>query len=336
MTLPDGRRTVGSLDALLAGASSREPLGQTDGKSLASLERVVVDGERYVLKHLHVDSDWVARGYGDLLGAPLAMWRSGLFDALPGCLDPAVVGVATGLGRNGWGAALLLRDVTPWLVPAGDAVLPVAQHLRFLDAMAALHARFWGFDAPAGLCPPSHRWLLFGPDMLELEAERGEVAVVPAIAADGWLRFAHRAPADVATLVTRLRRDPWPLLDALRATPATLVHGDWKLGNLGSHPDGRTILLDWQSPGPGPATADLGWYLALNAARLPGSKEQAVAAYRAALRRHGICTEGWFDRQLALCVLGTLLLFGWEKALGADAELAWWCDRARRGARWLG
>jgi hypothetical protein len=35
-------------------------------------------------------------------------------------------------------------------------------------------------------------------------------------------------------------------------------------------------------------------------------------------------------------VLGTLLLFGWEKALGADAELGWWCDRARRGARWLG
>jgi len=24
--------------------------------------------------------------------------------------------------------------------------------------------------------------------------------------------------------------------------------------------------------------------------------------------------------------------FGWEKALGEDDELGWWCDRAREGA----
>jgi aminoglycoside phosphotransferase (APT) family kinase protein len=39
------------------------------------------------------------------------------------------------------------------------------------------------------------------------------------------------------------------LVAAFGETPATLIHGDWKFGNLGAHPDGRTILLDWGGPG---------------------------------------------------------------------------------------
>jgi hypothetical protein len=27
--------------------------------------------------------------------------------------------------------------------------------------------------------------------------------------------------------------------------------------------------------------------------------------------------------------------FGWEKALGDDDELAWWCERAEDATRWL-
>ena len=56
------------------------------------------------------------------------------------------------------------------------------------------------------------------------------------------------------------------------------------MGNLGTHPDGRTILLDWAYPGSGPACWDLCWYLALNQARLPESKEATIERFRAALR----------------------------------------------------
>ena len=38
---------------------------------------------------------------------------------------------------------------------------------------------------------------------------------------------------------------------------------------------------------------------------------------------------------MELCLLGALVQFGWEKALGDDDELGWWCDRAREGARRL-
>jgi thiamine kinase-like enzyme len=121
-------------------------------------------------------------------------------------------------------------------------------------------------------------------------------------------------------------------VDALAATPATFLHGDWKMGNLGTHPDGRVVLLDWAYPGEGPPCWDLAWYLALNRARLPEGKEDAAAAFRAALRRHGTDPAGWFDRQLALCLLGITATFGWEKALGPAEELEWWARAAFDGA----
>src|SRR5205085_3518986 len=104
----------------------------------------------------------------------------------------------------------------------------------------------------------------------------------------------------VAAAAMALANDPTPLVQALAETPQTLVHSDWKGGNLGRHPDGRTILLDWAFPGAGAGCRDLAWYLAVNCDRLPSSKEHAIQLYRDALERQGIPTTGWFDRQLAL------------------------------------
>ena len=69
--------------------------------------------------------------------------------------------------------------------------------------------------------------------------------------------------------------------------------------------------------------------------RLPESKEDSIQAFRAALRRHGVEVDGWFDRQLRLCLLAMAVTFGWEKALGDDGELGWWAGRAADGARLL-
>ena len=115
------------------------------------------------------------------------------------------------------------------------------------------------------------------------------------------------------------------------------MHGDWKAANLGTHADGRTVLLDFgEAPGEASPIADLSWYLALNADLLPETKDEAIATYRAALERHGIDTGGWWDAAVALEMLGAMVQFGWEKALGgAGPELAWWEARAAEGARWL-
>jgi thiamine kinase-like enzyme len=108
------------------------------------------------------------------------------------------------------------------------------------------------------------------------------------------------------------------------------------MGNLGSTAEGRTVLLDWAVPGQGTPTLELAWYLALNCARLPQSKEDAIEAYRSALEAHGVATAGWFERALDLALLTGLVWFGWEKALGGPGpELDWWLDRAHRGLAWL-
>jgi thiamine kinase-like enzyme len=142
-------------------------------------------------------------------------------------------------------------------------------------------------------------------------------------------------PTTSTALVTELRRTPWTVSEAAATTPTTFLHGDWKMGNLGSHADGRTILIDCAYPGEGPACHELGWYLAINRARLPESKEASIERFQSSLEHHGVATADWWERQLDVCLLGTLVQFGWEKALGDADDLAWWSDRARAGARWL-
>jgi hypothetical protein len=332
---PVNRPVAASLDELLEGATARQSMRTADGKSETPFERVAIGGERYVVKHLHCDSDWIARATGDLTCRPLQVWRLGLLDHLPACIDHAVVGAAAGLGRHGWGAALLLRDVSEWLVPEGDDPLPFEQHRRFLDHMAALHAAFWGWEDDFGLMPLSARYLFFGPWLAGTEAALGSGSVVPGLSATGWARFPEAA-SRAAAVVLPLVNEPWPLIEALERTPATFIHGDWKAGNLGTGPDGRTVLLDWAYPGRGPVGSELAWYLAINSARLPEPYEDAISAYRRSLEGHGVDTSGWWERQLGLALLGALVQFGWDKALHGDPDdLAWWEERALDGARYL-
>ncbi len=181
--------------------------------------------------------------------------------------------------------------------------------------------------------PHRFRWQWFGRDQLEGERALGFPEPVPRIASEGWQRFATRAPGPLAARIEELRTDASDLSEAIRSTPQTFLHGDWKFGNLGSGVDGRTILLDWAYPGEGPICHELVWYLALNRARLPAghTKETTIEAFEAGLRRHGVETGAWFDRQLALCLLGGLVQFGWEKAFGDDDEFGWWVAAASEG-----
>lgn len=327
------RPVAASLAELLADAVRREPFLTSDSKSGSTLERITVaDGSTRILKHVHVDHDWTMRFNGDVGCHPAQVWASGLMDVLPERIDHGVIGVAAGLGRDGRGAAILMRDLSGAMVPPGNDVLPLDQHLTYLDDMARLSARTLGWRDDVGLVPLGNRWTWFNHASLQVEAARGWPDPVPKVAFGGWARFAERAPADVVAVVDALRRDPWPLVSRAQDSPQSFVHGDWKLGNVGTASDGRTVLIDWTYPGEGPCTFELAWYLAINRARMPQSKEDAIDRFRSSLARERVAIEDWFDGQLALSLLAALVVFGWEKALGPDDELAWWCDRARDGA----
>ena len=335
-------RRYGDVAELLAGVTARTALDGIPGKSGARLERVIIGGQAYVVKHLDLSEDWTMRASGSLRGAPLELWERGILGRLPGCFNQPIVGAAPeerapgpephgGLAGSR-GCALLMHDVTPWLVPATDEAIPLAQHLRFLRHMAALHAAFWACGPEFDVVPAMHRYLELSPWMAQAESATGAAHLVPQLVGKGWPMLADVAPA-AAAVVTPLACDPGPLVDALAGTPHSFVHGNWKLDNLGTDDAGRTVVLDWEQPGVGAPLSDLAWYLAINCRRLPQPKETSIAVYRDALEDSGIDTGPWWDRQLALCLLGALVQFGWEKALGGyDEELAWWEAKAVQAA----
>ena len=326
------RPVAASVDELLDGARRLGDHRPADARSSAGFERVEVDGEPCLVKYMDPTRDFMVRVSGDIGCRPRRVWAAGLMDVVPERIDHATHGVAP-WGPNGWGAAILMRDVGPQLVPVGDDPVSEAAHLGFLDGIAALAAALWDWTDDLELLPHPARWAFFGISQLEGEAALGFPEAVPRIASEGWERFDALAPAAVRDPIRELRLDPYPLSEAVLATPQTFLHGDWKLFNLGADDEGRTILLDWEMPGRGPGTAELAWYLAINCRRLPLSKDSCIAIYREALESFAVDTEPWWNRQLALALLGGLVQFGWEKCLGGyDDELAWWEEAALRGA----
>lgn len=326
-------RRARTVDQLLEGVTNRTPM-VTLGKSGALIERVKVGDDVRILKHLDFDGDWVCRATGDLECRAVLIWRSGLLDKLPSCLDHATVECAYDPDRRS--GAILMHDVSPWMIDTVDAPLPLEQHRGLLEHMAALHAAFWDFRDDVGLLPLGTRYVFLSPWVAEVERARGEGHEVPErLIPSGWERLQEVAPRSGA-LARELIEDPTPLAAALLRTPQTLIHGDWKLGNLGTHPDGRTILLDWGVPGAAPACAELLWYLSTTATRVPESIESASVAYRRALEGQGIDTGDWWEAQWGLSLVGTFLLLGWQMALGDPELLAWWDQAVAESAKWLG
>lgn len=295
----------------------RQPMDKDkDSLSGSPFERAVVDGRNYVVKYVGHDIDWLARALGDRDCFVRTLWTRGVLHRLPDGIDHTIVAVAD----TPSGAALLMHDVSEFLIPDGPVTLE--QHRGFLGHLAAMHAAFW--DLPErdgdGLLKAA-RYMALTPATGAKERDDP----VPRALGPGWDALRQAAPA-AYELGRRIGEDAEPLVRELGQTPQTLVHGDWKFGNLGRHRDGRTILLDWGWPGRAAPLVDIGWYLAVNCDRLPESKEDTIAAYREMLEAHGIATREWWDRQLELALLGAFVQLGWSKTHD-PAELGWWTER---------
>lgn len=332
-------RIAPSIAALTAGATARRQVHPADARSGSRFERMILDGQPHFLKVVGYRTDWIMRVIGDREQRTFRIWQAGLLHRFPAEIDHTVVAMA----RDGDGLdallGILMHDVGDRLVPPGDTPITAQTHARFVDHLAALCVAFRGWHDHLGLTTMTERLRFVAPATIAAELAGPAPAVVVQLADQGWARLRELAP-ELAALVTAVQQRPGPLTAALAQTPACFLHGDWKMGNLGEHPDGRTILVDCAYPGSGPPCWDFLWYLALNHARLPVAKAEVIAQFRAALDRRGWDTSGWFDRQLALCQLGMIVTFGWEKALGAGdpagaAELDWWQQRALAAARTL-
>ena len=109
--------TAGPVSAVLAGATARERLRPADARAGADYERVVADGQAYFLKRLSPATDWIMRLTGDHVHRPYLVWRAGIMDKAPGCIDHTVVAMeVTGHGDDAV-LSVLMRDVGGCLVP---------------------------------------------------------------------------------------------------------------------------------------------------------------------------------------------------------------------------
>ncbi len=325
-------RQTGRLADLLRDVDDRLPLIDNAGKSGATIERITLDGRPYIVKYLDLKQDWTMRAGGVLGGATLELWNRSILQRLPDCIEQPIIAVATGVRDEDPHAAsvtaVLMRDVGDAIVEANDDVISLDTHHQFLSHMAALHAQFWEAGAEIDIVPPMTRYMELSVWTSATEAALGSGHLVPRLIGEGWPLLAEVAP-EAARIARPLSENPWPLVTALASTPQTLVHGNFKLDNLGVTADQRTVLLDWEGSGRGAGTSDLAWYLAINCRRLPESKEASMLFYRTALDQLGVETEPWWETQMALSLLGGLVQFGWEKAFGGlDDELLWWQERA--------
>ena len=162
-----------------------------------------------------------------------------------------------------------MRDVSAWLVPADDTLVAARATPAFPRPSRGVpcrvlglgrHGRACGRSATATACSVRTRSSARPRSAIpsRSHASPRKVGCDSSGSRPRWRARSRRCGARRGRSWTRSRR-----------TPRTFLHGDWKLGNLGSRPDGRTVLVDWSLPGSGPPAAELAHYLALNVARFP-------------------------------------------------------------------
>jgi hypothetical protein len=326
-----GRAVHGSTTEMIQAVAAGRPVrseraDDPSGDPDAARELLLIGDERFRIERIGRPLDWVSRALGDGADgrAPwtVLLWQNGLLDRLPRTVDHTIAGIA-------WDPTTEIADL---LVLDERISVPfdidLETHHRVLDHMAALHARFWHFTDPVGLAPPGARYTALTPATGIREASSGADALVV-----GWAALAADQP-EAHEVALALAVEPAPLLVAFDGLPTTLVNGDWRFGNARPTDDGRTALLGWGWAGAAGSCVDLAGYLALNAGRLPESKNATIEAFRAALERRKINTADWWDRQLELALLGAFVQFGWSKTTD-QPELAWWIDRVLPTARTL-
>ncbi len=293
---------------------------------------------RLILKEFQPTRDWVMRLTHDTLTREAMLFANGIYARMPREIFVPVIAIA----RSGETWATLMRDVSAELLPSNQPLTPYYAQL-LLEHLAALHAQFWNdasLQNPAlGLSSLQDFLTILSPARVQAEIDAGRANAVLEMAARGWQKFFVDAPNDVREIFRAWQNNPTALLNELAAMPQTLVHGDYKLGNLGIAPSpptplpksGRgeqTIVLDWQDAARGAGSLDLGYFLALNARWLPFGRERALEIYRNALhaRGHSISMR---EIEIGLLAGGALRLL-WLMVLHQPEELEWWYELVRR------
>lgn len=284
---------------------------------------------------------------------------SGLLDDLPrGITTPTLAVAFRGPRSQPTGAAVLMRDVDPYLEPhpyrSPPGKLP-ASALALAERLAGLHARYWNdprLDDPSlGLMSPERALLVTGPLGVAERLAAGDTLPYLTIADESWRDFFTLAGEAASRRFRTIMAEPGRIARAINRLPRTLVHGDvWgpNMGWLPARPGAprRLLLLDWALALAGPAPYDILWQCGIWPTVSP---TRLLAFYRArlarALRAHGqrldaatwlALADAGYLRTMLTCGEGMarLALSAPTRTARASALgwLRWWIGRALRAA----
>jgi hypothetical protein len=149
--------------------------------------------------------------------------------------------------------------------------------------LARLHERFWGLADDLA----TYQWLA-RPLTLDYEIHvYGAAQALGRLVRDEWPPLIAHSPQILGTLgqIISLAEH---VVRPLRATPFTLLHGDFWAGNIVRDETGDMVVLDWQLAGLGPGVLDLVVMIMTSewsAGELPVPAEKLVGRYRREIAR---------------------------------------------------
>ena len=225
-----------------------------------------------VLKYAEPLAGWLGAISNDTRIREAQLAASGVLADLPrGIVTPTLSVAFRGPESQPSGAALLMRDVEPYLerrplrAPLG-ALPPTAVALA--ERLAQLHARYWNdprLDDPAlGLMSAERALLVTGPLGVAERLMAGDTLPYLVIADQSWRDFFTLAGDAASARFWAIMAEPGRMARIISSLPQTLVHGDVWGPNMGWLSAGggeprRLLLLDWALSLAGPAPYDILW-----------------------------------------------------------------------------
>lgn len=220
---------------------------------------------------------------------------------------------------DGTATPLLLEDLTELRIGDQMKGLAPADAERLIDALADLHACYWG-------SPVVEQGWLLSPGG---GAFAGMVAQLVSSGVDALrARFGDRAPGRVLDGIAQAAPRWHEILGRCAEGPATLVHNDCRLDNIFFRATGDPVFVDWQVVARTRGTQDVANLLAgsMDVEDLRASWERLLRRYHDRLRERGVRDYGWGEcvdhyRQNILYPLGAGIALLGHLDIGDDRGL---------------